>query len=160
MTTPEQKQPTQPDSSTLVHQRLHGGRTTISLRIKPEVKEAFTRRTRELGLSTCHVAEGLISGWLLGVNENVELVHQSPTMNITLVRDVKRVRRYAREVETVCEEVKEYVRHVCGFCGQEAKTLYRVVYASGKTFLTCPVCFEDKKDRCLVRVVLGEVTSP
>jgi hypothetical protein len=81
----------------VVHQHLHGNRTTMTLRILPEVKEAFTKRTRELGLSTCHVAEGLFTGWLYGVVEKVELVHQSPTIDLTLVRDVKRVRRYYKE---------------------------------------------------------------
>ena len=81
------------DSTTLVNQTLHGDRTVVSIRIKPELKEAFTRRTRELGLSTCHVAEGLISGWLMGIGEQVELVNHCPTINQVLVREVKRARR-------------------------------------------------------------------
>ena len=81
------------------HLNLHGNRTTMTIRILPEVKEAFTRRTRQLGLSTCHVAEGLFTGWLYGVEEKVELVHQSPSIELTLTREVKRVRRYYPEVE-------------------------------------------------------------
>ena len=113
------------DSSTVVHQRLHGKRTTMSLRILPEVKEAFTRRTRLLGLSTCHVAEGLFTGWLYGVEEKVELVHQSPKIDLTLVRDVKRVRRYFTEVV----EEKQEVTQRCTFkdCNlpAAAKALYK-----------------------------------
>jgi hypothetical protein len=114
------------DCNTVVHQRLHGKRTTMSLRILPEVKEAFTRRTRQLGLSTCHVAEGLFTGWLYGVEEKVELVHQSPKIDLTLVRDVKRVRRYFTEVV----EEKEHVAQKCTFNGCNlpavAKAFYKI----------------------------------
>jgi len=93
----KKKRPTKTNRKILVHQRLHGERTTMSIRILPEIKEKFTSRTRQLGLSTCHVAEGLFTGWLYGVEEKVELVHQSPTIDLTLVRDVKRIRRYFKE---------------------------------------------------------------
>jgi hypothetical protein len=91
----------------MVHQHLHGERTTMTMRILPEVKRAFTKRTRELGLSTCHVAEGLFTGWVYGVGDQIDLVHQSPTINMTLVRDVKRVRRYFSEV------IEEKVTQTC-----------------------------------------------
>ncbi len=103
---------TDSDCKTMVHHRLHGKRTTMSLRILPEVKQAFTERTRQLGLSTCHVAEGLFTGWLYGVEEKIELVHQSPKIDLTLVRDVKRVRRYY--TEEIVEE-KERVTQRCTF---------------------------------------------
>ena len=79
-----------------------------------------------MGLSTCHVAEGLITGWLYGVEEKVELVHQSPKIELTLVRDVKRVRRYFTEVV----EEKEQVTQKCTFKGctfpAVAKALYKI----------------------------------
>jgi hypothetical protein len=103
-----------PDSSTQVYQRLHGERTTMTVRILPEIKELFTKRSRQLGLTTCHVLEGLIKGWLYGVAEKTELVHQSPTINLTLVRDVKRVRRFAREFEGE-GEVSESGKHLASF---------------------------------------------
>jgi hypothetical protein len=101
------------DSTTLVNQTLHGGRMVVSIRIKPELKEAFTRRCRRLGLSTCHVAEGLISGWLMGIGEQVELVNHCPTINQVLVREVKRRRRYAVEDESKVVDVG-----VCAVCGR------------------------------------------
>jgi len=72
------------DCKTLVYQRLHGGRTTMTIRVLPVLKNDF-RRTREFGLKTCHVAEGLIKGWLYGLERKTELVHQSPTINLTLL---------------------------------------------------------------------------
>ena len=110
------------DSRTLVHQSLHGRRTTLSLRILPEVKEAFTRRTRLLGLSACHVAEGVFTGWLYGVEEKVELVHQGPKIDLTLVRDVKRVRRYYTEV------VEEKVAQECTFKGCKLPAIAKAFY--------------------------------
>ncbi len=112
------------DSSTLVHQRLHGRRTTMSLRIFPEVKEAFTRRTRQLGLSTCHAAERLFTGWLYGVEEKVEWVHQIPKIDLTLVRDVKRVRRYYTEV--VEEKVAQECTFKRGKLPAVAKAFYKI----------------------------------
>jgi len=97
------------DSKTQVYQRLHGERTTMTVRILPRLKKDFTGATRQMGLSTCHVVEGLINGWLYGLNENLALVHQSPTINLTVVRDVKRVRRYAVEETTVETERVRFV---------------------------------------------------
>ena len=110
------------ETNTMVHQRLHGNRTTMSIRILPQVKEAFTKHTRELGLSTCHVAEGLFTGWLIGVGEKVDLVHQSPTINLTLVRDVKRVRRYS--VEEISEETTE-IQNNCCYCKKQGIGMFR-----------------------------------
>lgn len=143
------------DSSTRVYQRLHGVRTTMTIRIKPEIKEAFTRRTRDLGLSTCHVAEGLFDGWLMGVGEQVERVHQSPTINMTLVRDVKRIRRYKEEYE----EISESVGVVCGFCHKIKPRIFMVRYASRKKIPSCEDCYKEKCEKGLVREVLGEVHS-
>jgi len=99
--TQPQTQQTMDDSKTKVHLRLHGGRTTMTVRILPELKQGFTNRTRQLGLSTCHVTEGLVSAWLYAVEHNSDLVHQGLTMNLTLVRETKRPRRVARAEEVV-----------------------------------------------------------
>jgi hypothetical protein len=106
-----EKKTEQAHSRTKVHQHLHGKRTTMTVRILHEIKDKFTSRTRQLGLNTCHVAEGLFTGWLYGVEEKVELVHQSPIIDLTLVRNVKRVRRYFTEVV----EEKEQVTQKCTF---------------------------------------------
>jgi len=75
-----------PDCKTPVHLRLHRGGTTMTIKVLPDLEDGSERRTGELGLSTCHVAEGLIKGWLYGVEQKIELVHQSPTINFTLMR--------------------------------------------------------------------------
>ena len=85
------------DSKTLVNQRLHGNRTVVSIRILPELKEALKRFCKRNGLSICHVFEGLVTGFLKGVQEKIELVNQSPTMTVNVTREVKRVRRYCVE---------------------------------------------------------------
>lgn len=110
------------ESMTEVHQCLHGDRTTMTLRILPKIKRDFTKRVREMGLSTCHVAEALFTAWLVGIEEKTELVHQSPTINLTLVRDVKRVRRYS--VEEISEEITEVEPHCC-YCKKPSIGLFR-----------------------------------
>jgi hypothetical protein len=131
-----------PDCKTLVHLRLHGGRTTMTIRVLPSLKDGFTRRTRELGLSTCHVAEGLIKGWLYGVEQKTELVHQSPTINLTLVRDVRRVRRYAVEKEEAgVVEVQK-----CAVC--DGVAYVRAIDGDGSRFL-CRVDFDKVRPRLL-----------
>jgi hypothetical protein len=85
------------DSKTKVDLRLHGGRDRISIRCKPELKEAFSEFCRANGLSTCHIFEALVSAYLTGMKQKVDWVSQSPTIELTVVRDVKRVRRYVRE---------------------------------------------------------------
>jgi hypothetical protein len=139
------------DCKTLVHLRLHGGRTTMTIRVLPDLKDGFTRRTRELGLNTCHVAEGLIKGWLYGVEQKTELVHQSPTINLTLVRDVKRVRRYAVEKEEV--EVSKVEVQKCAVCGNVAYA--RTIDVDGVRFL-CRSDFAKARRRLLGWKVLNE----
>ena len=127
-------QKNRPQSKTKVHQRLHGKRTTMTIRILPEIKEKFTSRTRNLGLSTCHVAEGLFTGWLYGIEEKVELVHQSPTIDLTLVRDVKRVRRYY--TEEVIEEEK--TTQTCNFKDCKGPAVGRALYnQDNKEYFVC-----------------------
>jgi hypothetical protein len=127
------KTPNGTDSTTEVHQRLHGDRTTMSIRILPKIKGDFTKRVREMGLSTCHVAEALFTAWLVGIEEKTELVHQSPTINLTLVRDVKRVRRYS--VEEISEEITEVEPH-CWYCKKQSIGLFRYK-PHGKDYPLC-----------------------
>ena len=84
------------------------------MRINSELKEAFIGHCRAKGLSVCHILEGLIYGYLRGFYDKIELDVKSPTINLTLVRDVKRVRRYAREVV----EEKDVNDDKCRFCSK------------------------------------------
>ena len=108
------------DSNTRVYLRLHGQRDVVSIRVKPELKEALSEFCRANGLSLCHVFEMLVTGYLTGMQQKINWVNQSPTIELTVVRDVKRVRRYVREPEgghdVVIEDVGSFEK--CGFCGE------------------------------------------
>jgi hypothetical protein len=114
------------DSKTVVYQRIHGQRDVVSIRIKPEIKEALNEFCRANGLSLCHIIEGLTTGYLVGMQQKITWVNQSPTINLTLVRDVKRLRRYAVEKEVKPSSfVERGSIEKCAFC--EAKSFARCV---------------------------------
>jgi len=91
------------DSKTKVDLRLHGGRTRFSVRCKPEIKEALFEFAKANGLSQCHIFETLATGYLVGMQQKINWVRQSPTIELTVVRDVKRVRRYVKEPDGGCD---------------------------------------------------------
>jgi hypothetical protein len=70
----------------------------LTLRINSGLKKAFIGHCKAKGLSVCHILEGLIYGYLKGFYDKIELDVKSPTINLTLVRDVKWIRRYAKEI--------------------------------------------------------------
>jgi hypothetical protein len=84
----------------------------LTLRINSELKKAFIRHCKAKGLSVCHILEGLIYGYLRGFYDKIELDVKRPTINLTLVRDVKRIRRYVKEVV----EEKDSKVGKCWFC--------------------------------------------
>jgi hypothetical protein len=88
-----------PDSKTsdVTYISVHDSRLTV--RINSRLKEAFLGHCRAKGLSACHILEGLLYGYLKGFYDKLELDVKSPTINLTLVRDVKRVRSYGVEFE-------------------------------------------------------------
>jgi hypothetical protein len=86
----------------------------LTLRINRKLKKAFVEHCRAKGLSICHILEGLICGYLRGFYDKIELDVKSPTINLTLVRDVKRIRRYAKEVV----EEKDTDGDKCRFCNK------------------------------------------
>jgi len=49
------------------------------------------------GLSLCHIFELLVSGYLNGVGQKINFDVISPTIELSVVREVKRIRRYAKE---------------------------------------------------------------
>lgn len=138
-----------------VHQHLHGSRTTMTIRILPEIKKAFGDRTRKMGLSTCHVAEGLFTGWLYGVEEKVELVHQSPTIDLTLVRDVKRVRRYFKEVV----EEKTFAQ-TCTFKDCKNAAVVKALYVpKNQEHFVCARHLEGVKSSPKAWQIIGQLTK-
>jgi len=116
----QHKDITATDCKTKVYQRLHGKRDVVSIRMKPELKEALKEFCRANGLSLCHVTEMLVSGYLTGMKQKIQWVNQSPTIELTVVRDVKRVRRYVRESDggrDVFIEDNGDATH-CSVCGE------------------------------------------
>ena len=91
---------------------MHDDRLT--LRINSELKEVFVGHCKAKGLSVCHILEGLIYGYLKGFYDKIELDVKSSTINLTLVRDVKRIRRYAKEVV----EGNDSKMGKCRFCNK------------------------------------------
>lgn len=86
-------------SRTKVYQRLHGQRGIVSIRVKPELQHALLEFCKANGLSLCHVYEMLVIGYLTGMKQKIEWVNQSPTIELTVVREVKRLRRTYTEYE-------------------------------------------------------------
>jgi len=93
----EETPPSSESCKTKADLRLHGGRERVSIRVKPELKEALYEFAKANGLSLCHIFEMLSAGYLTGMKQKINWVSQSPTIELTVVRDVKRVRRYVRE---------------------------------------------------------------
>ena len=119
------KDPRATDGRTGVYQRLHGCREVVSIRCKPEIKEALKSFCEANGLSICHVFEGLATAYLHGMQQKIHWVNQSPTINLTLVRDVRRVRRYAQSLdhdEAAVEDSGSFER--CAFCDQRSTHQY------------------------------------
>lgn len=122
------------DSRTVVYQRIHGKRDVISIRIKPEIKEALNEFCKTNGLSLCHIIEGLTTAYLVGMQQKITWVNQSPTINLTLVRDVKRLRRYAVESQVKPSSfVERGTVEKCAFC--EAKSFSKCVDDDGYVWL-------------------------
>jgi len=139
-------------SSTNVYIQVPMEREVVSIRVRPEVKQALKTYCKANGLSLCHVFEGLAIGFLQGVNQQIEFVNKSPTMNLTVVRDVKRVRRYAKSfVETVSEEEEIENRVVvsrgCGVCGGVGYAI--VTRADRSRVCLCRADFEVERNRGL-----------
>jgi len=102
------------DSKTFDVSRISVHDDRLTLRINGELKKAIIGHCRAKGLSVCHILEGVIYGYLRGFYDKIELDVKSPTINLTLVRDVKRVRRYAKEVV----EEKDVRVDKCRFCNK------------------------------------------
>jgi len=135
------------DSKTNVNHTVSVDRYVAGFRVSKQLKEAFKQFCKAKGLSECHVLEGLLYGYLHGVGEKLELVNKSPTINLTLVRDVKRVRRYAVE-----EEVS--VARSCVVCGGPAQVV--CTRQDGSRVCLCKVHFVKEKMQLLSWRILDE----
>jgi hypothetical protein len=112
--TENKKLSTDSKTSDVTYISVHDSRLTV--RINSKLKEAFLKHCKAKGLSACHISEALFYGYLKGFYDKLDLDVKSPTINLTLVRDVKRVRRYAVEEEV--EVSKEF----CFYCFNQRKS--------------------------------------
>ena len=103
MNTKDKKPKKPPDSKTKVYQKLHGGRRVLSIRARPEIIKSLKDFCRVNGVSICHIFEAMATGYLEGMKQKINWVNQSPTIELTVVREVKRIRRYKREYVGVGE---------------------------------------------------------
>jgi hypothetical protein len=98
----------------------------VTIRVKPELKEALKQFCLANGLSLCHVFEMLATGYLVGMKQKIEWVSQSPTIELSVVREVKRLRRYLRESggghDVVVEDVGSLEK--CGFCSERPVAIH------------------------------------
>jgi len=124
---------------------VHDSRLTV--RINSKLKEAFLKHCKAKGLSACHISEALFYGYLKGFYDKLDLDVKSPTINLTLVRDVKRVRRYAVE-----EEVS--VARSCVVCGGPAQVV--CTRQDGSRVCLCKVHFVKEKMQLLSWRILDE----
>ena len=75
---------------------------TASFKARPDRWQRFKLKTAELGVSTCHVLDGLMEAWLQGQDSPGRSLHRTPTqsippvsVNLTMHHVVKRPRRMA-----------------------------------------------------------------
>jgi hypothetical protein len=88
------------DVSEEIRVSVHDDRLTV--RINRGLKEAIKRHCLAKGLSICHINDALWLGYLRGFYDKIDLDVKSPTIGLTVVRDVKRVRRYAVQGFDTC----------------------------------------------------------
>ena len=107
--------------------RVPSGRDVISIRCKPEIKAALKRFCETNGLSICHVFELLVTGYLTGMQQQIDWVNKSPTIELTVVREVKRIRRYKRERDLDVDLEEFGSPDQCCFTGCTGKVVKRVL---------------------------------
>jgi len=148
---------TRDDSKTVdvsLFERISQHDDRVTVRINKRFKEAIKRHVKAKGLSICHINDALWYGYLLVWNEKIDLDVKSPTINLTFVRDVKRVRRYAYE------EVAESVEFAesCRLCGRVADQLYECEFISGLIAFVCRDCLENERRKTTLKNILKKVT--
>jgi len=97
----------QTDSKTNVYIRLDEPKVVACFRCNRELWKSFKKQIRAQGLSICHVLEAMIYGWLYGNVYISNTIKPIKIENLVVERAVKRVRRYAVEVDDGVDGVGE-----------------------------------------------------
>ena len=103
MTKPKHKKNS--DSKNLDAQKRTRFTERVTLRMDPETKKLLNTFKAKSGITTCQLIHALLTAYFYGVGDKLDLDVKSPTINLTIERRVKRIRRYKREyVEGVTVE--------------------------------------------------------
>jgi len=122
-------------------------RHKTSIYVDREVWARFLAAVRKQGLSTCAVLEAFMIGYVQALEKARISPLPNVNLNLTVVRDVKRIHRYSREVG----ESKGYVvsgsPEKCALC--DAKPSYQVFLGQpnkvDSILYLCPNHFENYK---------------
>jgi hypothetical protein len=117
------------ESTTEVNFRLDEPRRTVSFKCNRKLWKTFVSTIKAQKLSVCHVLEPMILGYLTA---KVYLSHTIKPLrieNLVVERAVKRVRRYAEEIEVVEGER-------CTFCGNRSVGEFAYL-KTGKLYPLC-----------------------
>jgi len=136
----------------------------LNIRCDPETKKAIIEFSENTGISICQLYDALTKAFLHGCQLQRDLGTQSPTINLTIERQVQRVRRYAREsgagdgrVEEV-EEPSGFVPCALSGCGCRNPAVLELRKEGVGRVHACPSHVEYFKERHFVewtRVVEG-----
>ena len=96
------------DNITDVYFRLDEPRVVACFRCNGKLWKTFKSTVKAQGLSICHVLEPMILGWLQGYVYVSNTIKPLKIENLVVERAVKRVRRYAVEVDDSFQLVDEY----------------------------------------------------
>lgn len=116
---------------------LSGVRKHTAIRCDGLLWQNFKETCEREGLSTCHVVEKLLLGWLVGVESS-----RVPVVNVSvdMPRIVKRVRRrqlvFEDEVSVSEVSVGSGVPK-CYFCGCDGEVVGQAVFGGGKPVFVC-----------------------
>lgn len=121
------------DSITEVH-LLDAPRKSVSFKCNEKLWESFVSTIKAQGLSVCHILEPMIYGWLEGKVHLSHTIRPIRIENLVVERAVRRVRRYAVEVDGGSGG--------CWYCGGEAVGFFRYL-PRGEVYPLCKRCSEE-----------------
>jgi hypothetical protein len=120
------------DSITKVYLRVGEPKVTVSFKCNKELWDAFKLEIKRKKLSICHVLEPMIFGWLYGEVYLSNTIRPLKIENLIVERAVRRVRRYAVEVEG----------SGCWYCGGKVVGMFRFL-PRGEVYPLCKRCSEE-----------------
>lgn len=115
----------------------------LTVRCDIETKKALKRFSEQTGITECQIIHGLLTAYLYGMQQKFQYVDKSPTINLTIERAVKRVRRYGVEGESDADAGSALGEHavLCHYCLMEHRNVAAVgTYTYVKTMKVYGLC--------------------